>query len=127
MKLKHLEEWNEARRRNAQKYGELLSGKPEVILPREATGNRHVYHVYAVRVPKRDSLISRLKEEGVNCAIHYPVPVHLQKAYDNLGMQKGSLPIAERCAQEFLSLPMFAELSQEGIEFVCEAIKRNCL
>jgi dTDP-4-amino-4,6-dideoxygalactose transaminase len=125
-KLKHIEEWNERRRRNARKYSELLTGVPGVILPTEADGNRHVYHVYAIRVQGRDSLMTRLREEGVNCAIHYPVPIHLQKAYDNLRLQKGSLPISERCAEEFLSLPMFPELTQTGMEYVSDAIRRNC-
>jgi dTDP-4-amino-4,6-dideoxygalactose transaminase len=125
VKLKHLEEWNEARRKHSEMYGELLSGIPAVIPPKEAKGNRHVYHVYAVRVPRRDSLISKLKEEGVICAIHYPVPVHLQKAYEHLGIKRGTLPVAERCAEEFLSLPMFAELSREGTKLVCDAIRRN--
>ena len=125
-KLKHIEEWNERRRRNARKYSELLTGLPGVILPIEAHGNRHVYHIYAIRVPGRDSLMTRLREEGVNCAIHYPVPIHLQKAYDHLRLQKGSLPITERYAEEFLSLPMFPELTQTGMEYVSDAIRRNC-
>lgn len=126
VKLKHLEGWNEARRRNATEYGEMLGGVGSIILPAEGAGNRHVYHVYAIRVKARDSLLARLKDEGVNCAIHYPVPVHLQKAYEHLGMRKGSLPVAERCAGEFLSLPMFAELSREGIEHVCGSLRRSC-
>jgi dTDP-4-amino-4,6-dideoxygalactose transaminase len=125
-KLKHLEGWNDARRANANRYGELLGGFAGTVLPTEAAGSRHIYHVYAIRVKGRDSLLAKLKEEGIDGAIHYPVPVHLQKAYEHLGMRKGSLPVAERCAEEFLSLPMFAELSQESIEHVCGSLRRSC-
>jgi dTDP-4-amino-4,6-dideoxygalactose transaminase len=124
VKLKHIEDWNEKRRRNAGTYNELLAGLPGITLPREAHSNRHVFHVYAIRVPGRDCLKTRLGEEGVNCAIHYPVPIHLQKAYCGLGLKQGSLPIAERCAEEFLSLPMFPELKQNALEYVSDAIRR---
>jgi dTDP-4-amino-4,6-dideoxygalactose transaminase len=122
VKLKHIEEWNEQRRRHARKYGELLTGVPGVIPPKEADGNRHVYHVYAIKVSKRDAVLTRLKEQGINCSIHYPVPIHLQKAYEHLKLTKGSLSIAERTAAEFLSLPMFAELTDSQMEYVIEAL-----
>jgi dTDP-4-amino-4,6-dideoxygalactose transaminase len=123
VKLRHLEQWNESRRQNAKRYNELLRGIPKLVTPTEAEGNKHIYHVYAVRVPGRDSLLSGLKEAGINCAIHYPVPIHLQKAYDELGLKAGSFPVAEQCAQEFLSLPMYAELTAEQITFVCEGLR----
>jgi dTDP-4-amino-4,6-dideoxygalactose transaminase len=122
VKLKHLEEWNERRRKNAGRYGELLAGTKNVIIPTEGASNRHVYHVYAIRVPRRDALMTELKEHGVNCAIHYPVPIHLQKAYEHLHLPGGSLPTAERCANEFLSLPMFAELDEAQIKYSAECI-----
>jgi dTDP-4-amino-4,6-dideoxygalactose transaminase len=119
VKLKHIDLWNERRRENARKYAELLVGFPDIVTPLEARGNRHVYHVYAVRVPQRDVVLAKLREKGINCAIHYPVPIHLQEAYEHLQLPKGSLPIAERCAEEFLSLPMFPELTPDQISQVC--------
>jgi dTDP-4-amino-4,6-dideoxygalactose transaminase len=86
----------------------------------------HAYHIYAVRVDDRDGVLHRMSRKRVNCGIHYPVPIHLQKAYSFLGLGKGSFPVAERCAQEFLSLPMYPELEPEQIEFVVAALK-DCL
>lgn len=125
VKLKHLEDWNGKRRKNAGEYGRLLAGAPDVTLPCEANGNKHIYHVYAIRVPCRDTLLPRLKEQGVNCAIHYPVPIHLQKAYEHLELPKGSLPISERTAAQFLSLPMYAELAGPQLEFVSAMLRRE--
>jgi dTDP-4-amino-4,6-dideoxygalactose transaminase len=122
VKLQHLEGWNERRRQNASVYNQLLGGIRGVNAPTEAQGNRHIYHVYAIRVPARDSLMAGLKNAGVNCAVHYPVPIHLQKAYECLKLAKGSFPIAERCAEEFLSLPMFPELSREQMGHVAASI-----
>ena len=123
VKLKHLDRWNEARRRNAALYNELLADLEQVTLPREAPYARHIYHVYAIRVPQRDKLLAALREKDIWCAIHYPIPIHLQKAYESLGHHQGSFPVAERCADESLSLPMFAELTTEQIETVAGEIK----
>ncbi len=122
-KLKHLPAWNEARRRNARLYNQLLSGVEGVILPQEAEYAKHIYHIYAVRVPKRDRLMSALGEKGVSCGIHYPIPIHLQEAYRSMGWKKGDFPVAEKCANEFLSLPMYPELTAEQIAFVAQQIK----
>jgi len=89
-----------------------------IVVPAEAAGRRHVYHVFAVRVSERDSVLDALKARDIHCGIHYPVPVHLQEAYRDLGLSEGSFPVAERCAREFLSLPMFPELTNEQIAFV---------
>jgi len=124
VKLKRLEGWNEARRAHARSYGELLRDLDGLVAPREAAGRRHIYHVYAVRVGGRDWLMKRLAQADVHCAIHYPVPVHLQEAYAFLGLGRGSYPVAERCADEFLSLPMFPELSDEQVDFVCAELKQ---
>lgn len=123
IKLQHLERGNEARRTNASIYHKLLAGEPNIILPQEAEGRRHVYHLYAIRTPKRDSVIEALAKRSISCGIHYPIPVHLQEAYQSLGLGKGSFPVAERYAQEFVSLPMFPELTQDQIETVATELK----
>ncbi|PKN68002.1 MAG: erythromycin biosynthesis sensory transduction protein eryC1 [Deltaproteobacteria bacterium HGW-Deltaproteobacteria-12] len=123
VKLKYLAEWNEARRKHAAEYTRLLSSLANVIKPAEAAGNTHVYHIYAIRVKEREKLMAFLAEKGISCNIHYPVPVHLQDAYSSLGLGPGSLPVAEKCASEYLSLPMYAELSAEQISWVAEQIK----
>ncbi|HSU52906.1 MAG TPA: DegT/DnrJ/EryC1/StrS family aminotransferase [Candidatus Dormibacteraeota bacterium] len=125
VKLKRLRASNEARRKHASLYDELLAEEPRVIRPIAAAHNVHVYHIYAVRVEDRDGVMERMKARGVNCGIHYPVPIHLQKAYGFLGLQAGCFPVAEKCAQEFLSLPMYPELSEEQIEFVATALKES--
>jgi len=123
VKLKHLATWNDARRKNAQLYDSLLADVDDIITPVQADYGRHVYHVYAIRTRNRDELISALAEKDIFCGIHYPVLIHLQEAYKFLGYKKGSFPVAERCADELVSLPMFAELSQEHIQKVCHEIK----
>lgn len=122
VKLQRLHEWNEARRRHADAYRERLRGLP-LTLPREAPGNRHVYHLYVIRTPHRDALLTYLRERGVSCGIHYPIPVHLQMAYAHLGHGKGAFPVTEKIASEVLSLPMFPELEMEQIDYVCECIR----
>lgn len=124
VKLKRLESWNEARRKNANLYNELLSNADGVITPVEADYARHVYHIYAIRVQNRDTMISKLAEKDISCGIHYPVPIHLQDAYSFLGQGKGSFLIAEKCAGEFISLPMFPELTREQIEYVANSVKK---
>ena len=123
VKLRHLEDWNERRRSNARLYSELLGGSAHIGVPREAAGRRHVYHVYAVRVPRRDAVLAAMKEKQINCAIHYPVPLHLQKAYADLSIVRGTLPVCERCAEEFLSLPMFAELQPSHVDRVSSTLR----
>lgn len=122
VKLRHLDGWNQKRRDGATLYGELLSRIEGVAAPEEAPHGRHVYHIYAVRVSRRDEVLSALKERGVACGIHYPVPVHLQKAYRHLGYAAGSFPVSERCAGEFLSLPMYPELENAQIRRVVESL-----
>ncbi len=121
-KLPHLEAWNEARRRHVARYNELLRGLP-VIRPLECPENRHVYHLYVIRAPRRDELQAWLKSQGVFTGIHYPVPVHLQNAMGLLDYRAGDLPMTERVAGEILSLPMYAELSDEEIEYIADSIK----
>jgi len=119
VKLPHLEAWNEARRDHAARYNELLSGLP-VTTPVERAGNRHVYHLYVIRVPDRDRVQAHLKGHGIASGIHYPVPVHLQKAMAYLGYRAGDLPVTERIVGEILSLPMYAELTDEQISYIRE-------
>ena len=103
----------------------MLADEPRVIRPIEAPHNLHVYHIYAVRVKDRDEVLQRMADRGVKCGVHYPVPIHLQKAYSFLGLKRGSFPVAERCAQEFLSLPMYPELQAQQIHFVVDALKAS--
>ena len=126
VKLRRLSAGNEARRVHARLYNELLADEPRVIRPSVGADNVHVYHIYGVRVQDRDGVLQRMAARGVNCAIHYPVPIHLQKAYAFLGLGPGSFPVAELCAKEFLSLPMYPELTEEQIRFVVDTLK-ECL
>lgn len=123
VKLKHLPAWNDARKRNARLYDELLADADDVITPVEVDRAGHVYHVYAIRTKDRDALINYLAEKNVYCGIHYPMPIHLQNAYSFLGKGKGSFPVAEKCAEQLVSLPMFPELSKEQIEYVVRETK----
>jgi len=123
VKLKHLPVWNEARRKNAQLYNKLLTDIDNLIVPMEADYAKHIYHVYAIRAQNRDALISNLAENNIFCGIHYPVPIHLQNAYKILGSSIGSFPVAEKCAEELASLPMFPELKPEQIKRVAHEIK----
>ncbi len=117
VKLRHLADWNEARRARARLYNELLAGSG-VVPPIERGYGRHVYHLYVVRCPYRDALKDYLAEHGVGTAIHYPVPIHLQGAYRDLGYRRGDFPVAEACANEVLSLPMYPELREDEVREV---------
>jgi len=123
VKLRHLPAWNDGRRRNAGIYDELLKGVTGVAAPKEAAYAKHVYHIYAIRVPGRDRLIAALAEKDIHCGIHYPIPVHLLDAYQSLNLGKGSFPVAEKSASEFVSLPMYAELTGEQIAKVAADLK----
>jgi dTDP-4-amino-4,6-dideoxygalactose transaminase len=118
IKLRHLEEANALRREHALQYNQAFAGFDAVATPFEANYARHVYHVYAIRVKERDNVWRSLEEKGIRCAVHYPVPIHLQEACRNLGYPPGTFPVAENLAEEFLSLPMFPELTEEQIECV---------
>ncbi len=120
VKLRHLDEWTNGRRRVALRYGRLLS-KLDVGLPRPDGG--HVWHVFAVRLRARDAVRQALHEAGVATGIHYPKPVHLQPAYADLGYGPGDLPVSEGLARETLSLPMFPEMTPSQIERVTSALR----
>ncbi len=119
VKLRHLAEWNESRRELARRYHELFSeAKHSLMVPREAAWTKGVYHLYVVRVQDREALQAHLAEAGIGTGIHYPIPLHLQKAYQHLGYKKGDFPVTERVAGEILSLPMFPQLQRNQQEQV---------
>jgi dTDP-4-amino-4,6-dideoxygalactose transaminase len=122
IKLRHLDRGNELRRAHARRYTDGFSGTDEVVAPLEADYARHVFHVYTIRVKQRDEVLQQLERKGIGCGVHYPVPVHLQKAYSSLGYGRGSFPVAESIAGEFLSLPMYPELRNDQIDYVIEAV-----
>jgi dTDP-4-amino-4,6-dideoxygalactose transaminase len=121
VKLLRLEAWNKLRRRHARAYSSLLSGT-SLCLPVDAPDGRHVYHLYSVRVHERDRVRSELHAAGVQAGIHYPIPVHLQPAYTNLGYRVGDFPASERSADEVLSLPLYPEMTSAAIERVARVI-----
>ncbi|MDE3067225.1 MAG: DegT/DnrJ/EryC1/StrS family aminotransferase [Verrucomicrobiota bacterium] len=122
VKLKHLAKWTAERRRVAHRYHELLADTP-LQLPREAPGAESAYHIYAVRHPRRDDLKKHLEAHGVGSALHYPLPLHLQKCYAALGHKPGDFPVAEKAAREVLSLPIYPELTEAQILRVAAAVK----
>jgi dTDP-4-amino-4,6-dideoxygalactose transaminase len=124
VKLRHLERFTELRRAHAARYDQGFDGLDELVTPAQSALVRHVYHIYAIRVRDRDQVMRLLAEEGVGTGVHYPVPVHLQEAYRSLGYRRGAFPIAERCAMEFVSLPMFPELTDAQVDMVIEAVKK---
>lgn len=121
-KLKHLADWNDSRRKHADLYKRLLKGTP-VTLPVETQNAKHVYHLFVIRAPERDALQAYLKDQGIFTGIHYPIPIHLQKAFAFLGHAVGDFPVTEQAVNEILSLPMFAELTDEEIVRIADAIK----
>jgi len=121
VKLRYLESWLEGRRTAAANYATILADLP-LQLPVEAEGNRHVWHLYVVLHPDRDRLQAELGERGVSTGLHYPIPVHLQRAYAHLGHSAGDFPVAERVAAECLSLPMYPELDAAKQQLVARAL-----
>jgi dTDP-4-amino-4,6-dideoxygalactose transaminase len=122
IKLKRLEEWNESRRKNGAYYTDLLSDTPGVTVPHEADFATSVYHLYVIQVKDRDSLQGFLSEKGIGTGLHYPLPLHMQKAYEHLGYREGDFPVTESVAKNLLSLPMFPELTRAQIEYVVDCI-----
>jgi len=122
VKLKYLAQWTQKRRTIAHTYHDLLADTP-LQLPREAAGCESAWHLYVVRHPRRDELKKHLEANGVGCALHYPLPLHLQKCYANLGHKPGDFPIAEKAARECLSLPIYPELTDKQVQRVADVIK----
>lgn len=123
IKLRYLEAANAARRSHAERYDSLLTGLENVIAPQVAEGRNSVFHVYAVRLQARDEVLQSLTQRGIGCGVHYPIPVHLQKAFTSLGYQRGAFPISEQLASEELSLPMYPELQPDQIDTVVRELK----
>lgn len=124
VKLRYLDQWTEARRRIARLYDERLREVAPIKTPEEMEYGRHVYHLYVIRTPRRDDLLRHLNENGIGAVMHYPTPLHLQPAYQYLNYKLGDFPVAEACAREVLSLPMYPELTDEQVEFIVNTIKK---
>src|SRR5689334_16815464 len=122
VKLPHLNSWTAGRRRVAHLYHRLLADTP-LQLPKEASWAESVYHLYVVRHPKRDDLKKHLEANGVGCALHYPLPLHMQKCYASLGYKEGAFPVSEKAARECLSLPIYPELTDAQVQRVADVIK----
>ena len=117
VKLRHIDDWTDKRRKVAAKYHQMLAGLP-LKLPKEAPYAKSVYHLYVIRSDRRDALKKHLDQKGVGNGLHYPVPLHMQKCYANLGYKEGDFPVAERAGRECISLPVFPEMTDEQIEYV---------
>ena len=124
VKLKYLDQWTEARRNVARKYREQLADNQHVLTPVEMPYVKHVYHLFEIRVKEREKLMNHLKENHIDTGLHYPLPLHLQQAYKYLGYKKGDFPVAETCCEEILSLPIYPELTDDQISYICETINR---
>jgi len=122
LKLKHLEKWNNARRKNAALYTNLLKNNADIVCPHTAPYAKHVYHVYALNTRHRDKLRSYLKKNKIASMIHYPRPIHLQKAYKDLGYRRGDLPVTEETCRRIISLPMHPFLKRQEIHYVAGKI-----
>lgn len=126
VKLKHIDKWTDARRRNVKRYNELLNDVDDIIIPYEAEYAKHVYHLYVIKTKnknKRDELQKYLKDSKIECGVHYPIPLHLQPAYKYLSLKEGAFPVTEEAAKTMLSLPMFPEMTEEQIRYVADKIK----
>jgi dTDP-4-amino-4,6-dideoxygalactose transaminase len=127
VKLPFLEEWNKARIRAAERYRRNLESNPSITLPGEADNSTHVYHLFVIQVKdNRDLIIEKMAEKGIYCGIHYPIPLHLQKAYAYLGYKEGNFPHAESLTKKIISLPLFPEITEDQIDSVCDVLTRLC-
>lgn len=122
VKLKYLDSWNQARKSHAKMYSQLLQNTDSIITPFEADYCEHVYHVYAIRSGERDSLMEHLNQRGISCGIHYPITIPQSAAYKTMITEQNCFPIAESCSRSILSLPMYAELTEQQIEYVTQNI-----
>lgn len=125
VKLRHLDAWTAARRTHAAHYSSMLSNLDTVETPVEVAYRRHVYHIYAVRCRDRDALHRALEAEGIQSGLHYPIPVHLQKAHEDLGYRPGDFPVSEAAARAVLSLPIYPEMTARQVEQVVAAVEQD--
>jgi dTDP-4-amino-4,6-dideoxygalactose transaminase len=126
VKLKHLPKWNQSRREHARKYNELFAAaETNIITPFEAPWSKAIYHLYVLQVENRETVQAKLAKENVDTGIHYPIPLHLQKAYSNLGYEVGAFPVSEKVAKQIVSLPMFPGLSEADQTRVVHAVVQN--
>ena len=123
VKLKRLADWNQSRNDNAASYNELLADVPGIEFAKVAEHAESVYHLYVIMVDDRDELQKFLGDKGIATGLHYPLPLHLQKAYEHLGYKEGDFPVTERAAKRLLSLPMYPELTRDQIKYVADSIK----
>ena len=123
MKLREIDKWNDKRRENAKFYNEGLKDT-DLVTPFEDEDVRHIYHLYILQSEKRAELINYLKDHGIATGVYYPVPLHLQKVYTDLGYKEGDLPNAEYLSQRTFAIPMFAELTNEEKEYIINTIKK---
>lgn len=121
--LEHLDEWNDRRREHAERYREGLADIPELVLPHEAGDRRHIYHLFCLQSTRREELMRRLREDGIECGVYYPCPLHLQQVYAGLGYRKGDLPVAEALSERLFAVPMSPMLTEEERSRVIEALK----
>lgn len=123
VKLTKLKIWTTMRQKAAEIYNQLLAGSEDIVTPYARPDVKHVYNVYAVRIKERDQIYQRLKNKGIGAIIHYPVPLHLQPAYKDLGYKKGDFPVAEKTAEEIISLPIYPHLKKIQIEYIVNTIR----
>lgn len=123
-KLKRLDQWNKMRQDNAALYCQLLKETPAIKTPKIKSDRTHVFQTFAVRVPNRTQVMEKMKEAGIDVLIHYPIPLHLQEAYQELNYKKGDFPVSEKICDDIMSLPMSPHMKKQEIEYVCETLKR---
>jgi dTDP-4-amino-4,6-dideoxygalactose transaminase len=123
-KLRRLAAWNDDRRAAAARYDTLLATLPEVVRPVTLPGNEHVWHLYVVRVPRRNDVLRSLQKEGIGAGVHYPKPIHLQGAFRQLGHRLGDFPVTEEAARTVLSLPIYPGVTADQQECVVDALRR---
>lgn len=122
VKLKYLDRWTEARRRNAAFYREALAQTAGIALPHELPESRHIYNQFVIRSPRRDELVAHLKEQGIGCEVYYPLPLHLQVCFRDLGYKPGDFPLSEAASLESLAIPIYPELTGEMLRFVADTL-----
>ncbi len=123
VKLKYLDGWNQKRREAAQTYKKILSGVSNIVLPAVMPYASHIFHLFVIRIPERDRVLKELQTRKIGAGIHYPIPVHQMDCHRDLGYSAGAFPVSEKLAKEILSLPIYPEISQERIRFVCDGLR----